>query len=54
MRFTALLLCRRLTPLWDRDGLMNHLRPFAQEGKEVTEADIRAFFDARMNGKQPS
>ncbi|EMD36427.1 hypothetical protein CERSUDRAFT_156081 [Gelatoporia subvermispora B] len=31
-----------------RDDLMHHLRPFAQEGKEVTEADIRAFFDARM------
>ncbi|KZT70600.1 hypothetical protein DAEQUDRAFT_725137 [Daedalea quercina L-15889] len=35
-----------------RDDLMNHLRPFAQEGKEVTEADIRAFFDARINGQQ--
>ncbi|OBZ77537.1 putative E3 ubiquitin-protein ligase UBR7 [Grifola frondosa] len=34
-----------------RDDLMNHLRPFAQEGKEVTEADIRAFFDARMATK---
>ncbi|THH18346.1 hypothetical protein EUX98_g8977 [Antrodiella citrinella] len=31
-----------------RDELMNHLRPFAQEGKEVTEADIRGFFEARM------
>ncbi|PCH37213.1 hypothetical protein WOLCODRAFT_146581 [Wolfiporia cocos MD-104 SS10] len=30
-----------------RDDLMSHLRPFAQEGREVTEADIRAFFDAR-------
>ncbi|CCM01773.1 uncharacterized protein FIBRA_03840 [Fibroporia radiculosa] len=30
-----------------RDNLMQHLRPFAQEGKEVTEADIRAFFDAQ-------
>lgn len=43
-----------LTVHRDRDGLMNHLRPFAQEGKEVTEADIRAFFDARMNGNQLS
>lgn len=33
---------------------MDHLRPFALEGKEVTEADIRAFFDARMNGNQPA
>ncbi|KAH8103375.1 hypothetical protein BXZ70DRAFT_725530 [Cristinia sonorae] len=31
-----------------RDELMNHLRPFAQEGKEVTEADIRGFFEAKM------
>ncbi|KAL6303793.1 hypothetical protein BKA93DRAFT_325400 [Sparassis latifolia] len=30
-----------------RDDLMNHLRPFAQEGKVVTEGDIRAFFDSR-------
>ncbi|KAH9923518.1 uncharacterized protein B0H18DRAFT_1014904 [Fomitopsis serialis] len=37
-----------------RDDLMNHLRPFAQEGKVVTEADIRAFFDARINGQQAS
>ena len=29
---------------------MDHLRPFALEGKEVTMGDIRAFFDARMNG----
>lgn len=33
------------------DELMNHLRPFAQEDKEVTEADIRAFFDAKMTSK---
>jgi len=32
-----------------RDELMNHLRPFAQEGKEVTEADIRGFFEAKMS-----
>ncbi|EED82258.1 predicted protein [Postia placenta Mad-698-R] len=31
-----------------RDELMSHLRPFAQEGKEVTESDIRAFFEERM------
>ena len=35
-----------------RDSLMDHLRPFALEGKEVTEGDIRAFFDARMNGNR--
>ncbi|KAJ3476436.1 hypothetical protein NLI96_g11158 [Meripilus lineatus] len=34
-----------------RDELMNHLRPFAQEQKEVTEADIRAFFDVKMAPK---
>ena len=32
------------------DQLMAHLRPFAEEGKVVTEADIRAFFQARQNG----
>ncbi|TFY54048.1 hypothetical protein EVJ58_g9091 [Rhodofomes roseus] len=37
-----------------RDDLMKHLRPFAQEGKEVAEADIRAFFDARIRGQQAS
>ncbi|CAL1710926.1 unnamed protein product [Somion occarium] len=31
-----------------RDQLMNHLRPFAQEGREVTEADIKAFFEEKM------
>ncbi|OCH93166.1 hypothetical protein OBBRIDRAFT_790489 [Obba rivulosa] len=36
-----------------RDDLMRHLRPFAQEGKEVTEADIRAFFEARMQAEKP-
>ncbi|KAI0777688.1 hypothetical protein BD413DRAFT_186809 [Trametes elegans] len=32
-----------------RDDLMKHLRPFAERGDEVTEADIRAFFDARID-----
>ncbi|KAH9950773.1 hypothetical protein B0H21DRAFT_721604 [Amylocystis lapponica] len=36
-----------------RDDLMNHLRPFAQEGREVTEADIREFFDARTQAAAP-
>ncbi|KAI0653924.1 hypothetical protein C8Q70DRAFT_1142793 [Cubamyces menziesii] len=35
-----------------RDDLMKHLRPFAEGGREVTEADIRAFFDARIQDIQ--
>ncbi|KAI0330338.1 hypothetical protein GY45DRAFT_765582 [Cubamyces sp. BRFM 1775] len=35
-----------------RDDLMKHLRPFAEGGQEVTEADIRAFFDARIQDIQ--
>lgn len=31
-----------------RDELINHLRPFAQMNREVTEADIRAFFEEKM------
>jgi len=31
-----------------RDGLVQYLRPFAQEGKVVSEADVRAFFEARL------
>ncbi|KZT02862.1 uncharacterized protein LAESUDRAFT_762511 [Laetiporus sulphureus 93-53] len=31
-----------------RDELMNHLRPFAEEDREVTEEDIRAFFERRL------
>ncbi|EKM53251.1 uncharacterized protein PHACADRAFT_259470 [Phanerochaete carnosa HHB-10118-sp] len=34
-----------------RDQLMSHLRPFAEQDKEVTEADIRAFFETRMSEK---
>lgn len=30
---------------------MSHLRPFADQDKEVTEADIRAFFEAKMAEK---
>lgn len=30
---------------------MSHLRPFAEQDKEVTEADIHAFFEARTSGK---
>ncbi|KAH9849357.1 hypothetical protein C2E23DRAFT_870675 [Lenzites betulinus] len=35
-----------------RDDLMQHLRPFAENGEEVKEADIRAFFDARIRQLQ--
>jgi E3 ubiquitin-protein ligase UBR7 len=28
------------------DDLKNYLRPFAQEGKVVNEADVRTFFDS--------
>lgn len=34
-----------------RDQLMSHLRPFAEQDKEVTETDIRAFFEAKMAEK---
>lgn len=30
-----------------RDDLKNFLRPFAQEGREVAEVDVRRFFEAR-------
>lgn len=30
---------------------MSHLRPFAEQDKEVTETDIRAFFEAKMAEK---
>jgi hypothetical protein len=30
-----------------RDDLKNFLRPFAQEGREVQEMDVRRFFEAR-------
>ncbi|OSD08025.1 hypothetical protein PYCCODRAFT_1381299 [Trametes coccinea BRFM310] len=35
-----------------RDDLMKHLRPFAERGQEVTETDIRAFFDSRIRELQ--
>lgn len=34
-----------------RDGLMQYLKPFAEQGKEVNESDIQAFFEARKQGK---
>jgi E3 ubiquitin-protein ligase UBR7 len=33
--------------LLSRDDLKNFLRPFAQEGREVEEMDVRRFFEAR-------
>lgn len=33
-----------------RDDLIQYLRPFAAEGKEVGDGDIQAFFDARKAG----
>jgi E3 ubiquitin-protein ligase UBR7 len=30
-----------------RDDLKDFLRPFAQEGREVAELDVRRFFEAR-------
>jgi len=35
-----------------RDDLMQYLRPFAAEGREVNENDIQAFFDARLERKK--
>jgi len=35
----------------DRDGLMQYLKPFAEQGREVNESDIEAFFEARKQGK---
>jgi hypothetical protein len=34
-----------------RDGLMQYLKPFAEQNKEVNESDIQAFFEARKQGK---
>ena len=34
------------------DRLMAHLRPFAEEGRVVTEADIRGFFSDGMGAPQ--
>jgi E3 ubiquitin-protein ligase UBR7 len=32
---------------FSRDDLKTFLRPFAQEGREVQEMDVRRFFEAR-------
>ena len=36
------------TPFMPSDDLLQYLRPFAQEGKVVGEADVRRFFEERM------
>ncbi|KAG9026356.1 hypothetical protein FRB95_008920 [Tulasnella sp. JGI-2019a] len=36
-----------------RDDLLAYLRPFAQEGKVVSETDVTAFFDALKAGERP-
>ncbi|TFK50451.1 hypothetical protein OE88DRAFT_257164 [Heliocybe sulcata] len=33
-----------------RDGLMDYLRPFAEDGRVVEEGDVKAFFEAKMAG----
>jgi hypothetical protein len=37
--------------LFSRDDLKNFLRPFAQEGREVEEMDVRRFFEARETAR---
>jgi len=37
-----------------RDNLLTYLRPFAQEGKVVSEKDVNAFFEALKEGKTPT
>ncbi|KAF9652491.1 hypothetical protein BDM02DRAFT_2751891 [Thelephora ganbajun] len=34
-----------------RDGLMQYLKPFAEQGKEVNESDIQVFFESRKRGE---
>ncbi|KAF8625682.1 hypothetical protein AX15_005257 [Amanita polypyramis BW_CC] len=36
-----------------RNELVNYLRPFAQEGKVVSESDVRSFFDSLTEGRNP-
>ncbi|KAJ8586714.1 hypothetical protein M405DRAFT_853221 [Rhizopogon salebrosus TDB-379] len=35
-----------------RDDLLSYLRPFAQEGRVVSEADVRLFFESLREGQQ--
>lgn len=35
----------------DRDNLLAYLRPFAQEGKVVSQEDVTAFFETLKQGK---
>ncbi|KAK2460000.1 hypothetical protein APHAL10511_008006 [Amanita phalloides] len=36
-----------------RDELVNYLRPFAQEGRVVSESDVRSFFASLKEGRNP-
>lgn len=38
--------------LLNRDDLLSYLRPFAQEGKVVNEADVRAFFERKQEARR--
>jgi E3 ubiquitin-protein ligase UBR7 len=35
----------------NRDDLLAYLRPFAQEGRIVSEADVRLFFESLREGQ---
>lgn len=37
-----------------RDDLVKYLRPFAQEGKVVNEADVKSFFERMVEEKSAS
>lgn len=37
-----------------RDDLVKYLRPFAQEGKVVNEADVKSFFERMVEEKRAS
>lgn len=41
-----------ILPRVHRDDLLAYLRPFAQEGKVVSEEDVTAFFEALKEGKK--
>lgn len=38
-------------PRFNRDDLLAYLRPFAQEGRIVSEADVRQFFESLREGQ---
>jgi E3 ubiquitin-protein ligase UBR7 len=55
LRFVSIvarILCApNSVPSPNRDGLKQYLKPFAEQGKEVNESDIQAFFEARKQEK---